>query len=171
MAWTTPRTWVAGETVTAAIMNTHVRDNLTAAATTFIADSGAVVSSVTLSTTSAFASPATVTFTLTVQTRLRIDVNAQFQPATAVQGRYLCRAGYNSGASAVIGSVIPTGLSGSAQSQTAGGGGSVTTGGFGFPLLAAGQYTAYASLTRNSGGAATDVCQSSQVTVSTAGFV
>lgn len=28
MAWTTPRTWTAGETVTAAIMNTHVRDNL-----------------------------------------------------------------------------------------------------------------------------------------------
>lgn len=28
MAWTTPRTWVAGEVVTASIMNTHVRDNL-----------------------------------------------------------------------------------------------------------------------------------------------
>lgn len=28
MGWTSPRTWVAGETVTAAIMNTHVRDNL-----------------------------------------------------------------------------------------------------------------------------------------------
>ncbi len=28
MPWTTPRTWVAGEVVTAAIMNTHVRDNL-----------------------------------------------------------------------------------------------------------------------------------------------
>lgn len=28
MAWTSPRTWVAGETVTAALMNTHVRDNL-----------------------------------------------------------------------------------------------------------------------------------------------
>ena len=28
MAWTAPRTWVAGETVTAALMNTHVRDNL-----------------------------------------------------------------------------------------------------------------------------------------------
>ncbi len=27
MAWTTPRTWVTGELVTAAIMNTHVRDN------------------------------------------------------------------------------------------------------------------------------------------------
>src|SRR5262245_42528639 len=28
MAWTTPRTWVAGELVTATIMNSHVRDNL-----------------------------------------------------------------------------------------------------------------------------------------------
>ena len=28
MAYTTPRTWVAGETVTAALMNTHVRDNI-----------------------------------------------------------------------------------------------------------------------------------------------
>jgi|TARA_Y100000310_G_scaffold317685_1_gene370846 hypothetical protein len=28
MAWTAPRTWVAGEVVTAALMNTHVRDNL-----------------------------------------------------------------------------------------------------------------------------------------------
>lgn len=30
MAWTAPRTWVAGETVTAALLNTHVRDNLKA---------------------------------------------------------------------------------------------------------------------------------------------
>lgn len=28
MAWTAPRTWVTSELVTAAIMNTHVRDNL-----------------------------------------------------------------------------------------------------------------------------------------------
>lgn len=28
MAWTTPRTWTTGELVTAAILNTHVRDNL-----------------------------------------------------------------------------------------------------------------------------------------------
>jgi hypothetical protein len=28
MAWTTPRTWVDGENVTAAIMNAHIRDNL-----------------------------------------------------------------------------------------------------------------------------------------------
>ncbi len=30
MAWTAPRTWVTGETVTAALMNTHIRDNLLA---------------------------------------------------------------------------------------------------------------------------------------------
>ena len=30
MAWTTPRTWTTGELVTAAFMNTHVRDNLLA---------------------------------------------------------------------------------------------------------------------------------------------
>lgn len=28
MAYTTPRTWTTGETVTAAMMNTHVRDNI-----------------------------------------------------------------------------------------------------------------------------------------------
>ena len=28
MAWTSPRTWTVGETLTAANMNTHVRDNL-----------------------------------------------------------------------------------------------------------------------------------------------
>ena len=30
MTWTTPRTWTTGETVTAAIMNAHVRDNFNA---------------------------------------------------------------------------------------------------------------------------------------------
>ena len=30
MAWTNPRTWVAGETLTAALLNVHLRDNLNA---------------------------------------------------------------------------------------------------------------------------------------------
>lgn len=30
MAWTSPRTWIAGEKPTAATMNTHIRDNLQA---------------------------------------------------------------------------------------------------------------------------------------------
>jgi hypothetical protein len=33
MAWTAPRTWIAGEVVTASLMNTHVRDNLAYLAT------------------------------------------------------------------------------------------------------------------------------------------
>lgn len=28
MSWTSPRTWVTGELVTAALLNTHVRDNI-----------------------------------------------------------------------------------------------------------------------------------------------
>lgn len=28
MTWTSPRTWIAGEVVSAALMNTHLRDNL-----------------------------------------------------------------------------------------------------------------------------------------------
>ncbi len=32
MGWTSPRTWIAAEIVTAALMNTHVRDNLSALA-------------------------------------------------------------------------------------------------------------------------------------------
>lgn len=37
MAYTTPRTWVAGETVTASLLNTHLRDNLNAIAAVGIA--------------------------------------------------------------------------------------------------------------------------------------
>ena len=36
MAYTAPRTWTTGELVTAAIMNTHVRDNFTAVAPTVL---------------------------------------------------------------------------------------------------------------------------------------
>ena len=43
MAWTQPRTWVAGELVTAALLNTHVRDQLLA-----IAGGTAAVDSLTL---------------------------------------------------------------------------------------------------------------------------
>lgn len=40
MAWTAPRTWTTGEVVTAAILNTHVRDNLTALGTMIDATNG-----------------------------------------------------------------------------------------------------------------------------------
>lgn len=35
MAWTTPRTWVSGELVTASMLNTHIRDNMQHAQLTF----------------------------------------------------------------------------------------------------------------------------------------
>lgn len=52
MAWTDPRTWVAAETVTAALLNTHLRDNMTALAewtsyTPTVTQSGAVTKTVT----------------------------------------------------------------------------------------------------------------------------
>jgi hypothetical protein len=43
MAWTAPRTWVSGELVTAALFNTHIRDNLQA----IVASTGAYVNAVT----------------------------------------------------------------------------------------------------------------------------
>jgi hypothetical protein len=44
MAWTTPRTWTAGEVVTAAMMNAHVRDNLNVLKTN-IGDDGTIAMS------------------------------------------------------------------------------------------------------------------------------
>lgn len=43
MAWSTPRTWVAGETVTAALMNTHVRDNFDAIGGAWTSYAGSIV--------------------------------------------------------------------------------------------------------------------------------
>lgn len=43
MAWTAPRTWVTGETVTAALMNTHVRDNLLETAAAKVTTAGDIV--------------------------------------------------------------------------------------------------------------------------------
>lgn len=40
MSWTAPRTWVANEVVTAAIMNTHVRDNLLATVPALVTTAG-----------------------------------------------------------------------------------------------------------------------------------
>ena len=51
MAWTTPRTWVNGETIDASIMNTHIRDNLnylkTQVAAHFILSGASIIPSTT----------------------------------------------------------------------------------------------------------------------------
>jgi len=43
MAWTTPRTWVTGEVVTAALLNTHLRDNLDETAPATVTTAGDLV--------------------------------------------------------------------------------------------------------------------------------
>ena len=43
MAWTAPRTWVTGETVTAALMNAQVRDNLLETSTAVVTTAGDLV--------------------------------------------------------------------------------------------------------------------------------
>jgi hypothetical protein len=78
------------------------------------------------STTSAFASTASITFTLTTTRRVRIMGTIGVQANTA-PGHYSIRAGYNSGSSAVIGSFIGVGGSGFLlTTTTAGGNGAVS---------------------------------------------
>jgi hypothetical protein len=65
MAWTTPRTWSPGETVTAALMNAQIRDNSNVVATSFV-KGGAWESGLGLSTATSAAvwycdHPATLT--------------------------------------------------------------------------------------------------------------
>jgi hypothetical protein len=43
MAWTAPRTWVAAEIVTAALMNTHLRDNMLETAPAIVTTAGDIV--------------------------------------------------------------------------------------------------------------------------------
>ena len=62
MAWTAPRTWVTGETVTAALFNTHVRDNLLQTATAKVTTAGDI----------------TYATAATALARLGVGTNAQF---------------------------------------------------------------------------------------------
>ena len=50
MAWTAPRTWVSGETVTAALMNTHVRDNFNMTAPAVVTTKGDLVAATAANT-------------------------------------------------------------------------------------------------------------------------
>lgn len=49
MAWTTPRTWVTSEVVTAAMMNAHVRDNMNIAVNSALGDSIVTANQTTIS--------------------------------------------------------------------------------------------------------------------------
>lgn len=137
----------------------------------FIGDSSAG-SPVTLSSTSAFASTTTVTFTLTSTRRVRLVGSIGIQANTA-PGHYSIRVGYNAGSSAVIGSFVNVGSPGFLMStSTAGGNGAVSGVHEGTVLLTAGTYTAYLSIVRGTGtGGVTDVTLWPYVAVSDIGAV
>lgn len=50
MAWTSPRTWVSGEQLTAALLNTHVRDNLNETAPAKVTTKGDIVAATAANT-------------------------------------------------------------------------------------------------------------------------
>lgn len=86
MAWTTPRTWTVGETPTAAVFNTHVRDNLNFL---YSPPSCRVYNSANLSTTSG------VSFTVTLNSE-RWDTDTMHDTGSNTErikattaGRYL----------------------------------------------------------------------------------
>ena len=123
-------------------------------------------SAVTLSTTSAFAGLATITFTLARQTRIKISGIARYNPGSS-GGNLRVQAGYNSGSSATIGSFTGVGQIWNSASDSA----KAHSGlGIGTALLAAGTYTAYLSLTRV-GGSATDTADNFSVLVEALGNV
>jgi hypothetical protein len=124
---------------------------------------------VTLTTTSAFASTASITFTLTTTRRIRIDTMAVYIAGTA-PGHAAFTSGYNSGASAVIGSFIQVGQRSLATTTIAGGNGAVSSWSGGTVLLTAGTYTAFISCQRTTGGA-TDTASNFYVLVTDIGAV
>lgn len=92
MTWTAPRTWVAGEVVTAALLNTHLRDNLLEVGPS---NTGAAWVAFTPTWTSTGAAPSLGNGTLvgryksvgkTTHFRLRLDVGST---TTLGTGNYL----------------------------------------------------------------------------------
>ena len=137
----------------------------------FMLGSATSTTSVTLSTTSAFAGSATVTFTLSAQTRVKITTLATMVPNGTSSARYDVQAGYNSGSSASIGSVVKVGIPFLIGIEGGGTTGRNQTGiALGTVLLSAGTYTAYASITRTSGGDAGDAFNSFQTLVEFCGY-
>jgi len=126
---------------------------------------------VTLSTTSAFAGGAAVTFTLSTQRRVRIVCNARFQMTSGTSGRYQLIAACNSGTTPTIGSATLGGLAQSLVLTITSLSGSASLQQEGTILLAAGTYVAYPSLTRLSGGSTTDTVPACYVAVYDAGSV
>lgn len=129
----------------------------------FIGDNS-TATGVTLASAATFvASSASVTFTLTETRRVRIVGMIQFTMNGGTNGIYFAQSGYNSGSSAVIASVTRLAFASISSLATTSLKGSCNTDGT--VVLAAGTYTAYMAVQRNSGGGATDTAQNGYVAV------
>lgn len=118
------------------------------------------------------AGTAQVTFTLPVQTRVKISVVCRYLLGSTTAGRAVLQAAYNSGGAAAIGSVVKIGAFASSFNNSAiigaTGASSVTT--FATVLLAPGTYTAYGAVQRGSGGSASDTASVFGTLVEAVGF-
>lgn len=87
MSWTAPRSWVVGEIVTAALLNTHIRDNeIDLDARTTMTQSTVATSQTTTSTTYTDLATAGPAVTLTVGTQMLVTVGCQATNNTASDG-------------------------------------------------------------------------------------
>lgn len=87
MAWTTPRTWVNGETVAEGEMNVHVRDNLTALYDDKTSEvSGLLTGPIETVPSSATAATGTINFDVITQATLRYTSSAAANWTLNVRG-------------------------------------------------------------------------------------
>lgn len=79
MAWTTPRTWVAGELVTAALMNTFVRDDFAYLKDSPTFDGSVIITSgLTVGTSASIGTTLAVTGATTLSSTLAVTGTATF---------------------------------------------------------------------------------------------
>mgnify|MGYP003139871490 CR=1 FL=1 len=86
MAWTSPRTWVTGEIVTAALMNTHVRDNFNVTAPAVLSAQGDLLYSTAANAPARLAKDANATRYLSNTGTSNNPAWAQVALATGVSG-------------------------------------------------------------------------------------
>jgi hypothetical protein len=112
MTWTTPRTWVAGETVTAALLNTHVRDNLNMVVQSATSGAGAILQSGTdtVSLSAAVTATKAITFATAFAAAPNVTVGSQFTTSGATD--------FVAGVDATVGNPTTTGFTVRVMSTT-----------------------------------------------------
>lgn len=161
-----PLAWFKNQFITAAVIQANITDLFNSLRDLPVGSLGRASdgsSSVTLATASQlYAGAAPVTFTTPGNVGdgnrvIRIGGQVRFIQTNTTNVRFTAQAGYNSGASAVIGSFTGVGRGFDACTAVSGSNGAVVAFPAGEAILAAGtQYTAYLSLVRVANGSATD---------------